>query len=123
MWWSLGIGGRFLSPGVTDRPLHEQPSGQVKERQATSFGLCSHHRDHLVDPLGLAALFAPPSVHLRRLGSASTRWRRLNAKSLQQSRQLGARAADGLYGKPFTQIRKVLWRQLYVGGTGVLRRL
>jgi len=93
MWWSLGIGGRFLSPGVTDRPLHEQPSGEVKERQATSFGLCSHHRDHLVDPLRLAALVAAPGVHLCGLGAAGACRRRLDAEAFQELREFGAGAA------------------------------
>jgi hypothetical protein len=82
MWWSLGIGGRFLSPGVGDRAFHEQPTGGVKEGQAASFGLCSHHRDHLVDPLWPAALVATPSVHLSRLGTAGASWRGRDAESL-----------------------------------------
>jgi len=38
MWWSLGIGGRFLSPGVVNRPLHEESASRVKERQAALLG-------------------------------------------------------------------------------------
>jgi hypothetical protein len=82
MWWSLGIGGRFLSPGVGDRPSHEQPSGNVKERQAACLRLFPHHADNFFDPLRLAALVAAPGVHLVRLGTAGAGGRRLDAESL-----------------------------------------
>jgi hypothetical protein len=77
---------------VADRTSHEQPPGEVEERQAASLGLGSHHSDDLVDPLGLAALVAAPGVHLCCLCAARARWRRLDADAFQELRQLSAGA-------------------------------
>ncbi|NBW23592.1 MAG: hypothetical protein EBR82_88180, partial [Caulobacteraceae bacterium] len=76
--------------GVVDRTLHEEPSGEVKEREAACLRLFSHHADHFLDPLGLAALVATPSVHLSGLGAAGAGWRRLDAKPFQEFGQFCA---------------------------------
>jgi hypothetical protein len=68
--------------GVGYRPSDEQPSGEVKERQAACLGLFTHHRDNLFDPIRPAGLVATPGVHLGRLGTACAGGRWLNAKSL-----------------------------------------
>jgi len=80
----------LLPAGVGDGATHQHPANRVKEGQATGGSLRSHDRDHLVDPLWLAAFVRPPGVHLGRLCAACAGRRRLDAESLQQSGELGA---------------------------------
>jgi hypothetical protein len=99
MWWSLGIGGRFLSPGVGDRAFHEQPTGGVKEGQAALLGSLAqetHDLGHaflalapiaalLVHVIGAARAFAvgrgddaerPAGEEGFELGAGAVRWLR-----------------------------------------------
>jgi hypothetical protein len=90
-WWlSFGAshassvaGLSSVTPCVLNRPPHQQPPGEVKERQAACLGLRSHDDDDLVDPLGLAALVAAPCVHLLLHCAALARLRWLNADAFQ----------------------------------------
>jgi hypothetical protein len=64
MWWSLGIGGRFLSPGVGYRPSHEQPSGHVNERQPALLGSLAQEAHDLGHAFLALAPVAALGVHV-----------------------------------------------------------
>jgi hypothetical protein len=104
--WAFGCGcfGFFGTTGlrfagVGNRPSHEEPSGNVKERQAACLGLFSHHADNLFNPLLPAAFVAAPGVHLGGLGSARAGGRGLDAESLQEFGEFGAGAVRWCYGR------------------------
>jgi hypothetical protein len=108
-WW-LGAshansvaGVSSVTPGVGNCPPHEQPPGNVEERQAASLGFLAHDGDDLVDPLWLACFVASPLIHLLLHCAALARWRRLNAKAFQELGELGAWAAGG--GRRFRRAR------------------
>jgi hypothetical protein len=66
MWWSLGIGGRFLSPGVGDRPLHEESASRVKERQAAPLRVQTKGFDNLLHSMRRFAPLWTERIHFRR---------------------------------------------------------
>jgi hypothetical protein len=69
-WWfsashAYSVAGvSSVPPGVADRPPHEQPTGQIEERQPASLGFRSHYSDNLVNAFRSLALIWPPLIHL-----------------------------------------------------------